>query len=74
MATVISAETSNTVRIRVGVLQHTRIAVAFACWNFLLVFSLQTIKSSSGQMRRLYVYIVNESTLNSPGYYEAWNK
>ena len=34
---------------------HTRIAVAFAHWNFLLFLGLN-IKSSSGQMRQLYIY------------------
>ena len=43
-------------------LEHTRIAIAFACWNFLLILSLKTIKNFSGQMRQLYAYVANEST------------
>ena len=38
-------------------LQHTLIAVASACWNFLLFLSLKTIENSIGQMRQLYVYV-----------------
>ena len=45
-------------------LQHTRIAVAFAPWNFLLFSSSKTIKYSKGQMRRLYVYAANECALD----------
>ena len=41
-------------------LQHTRFAVAFARWNFLLFFSSKTIKNSNGQMWRLYAYAANE--------------
>ena len=41
-------------------LQHTRIAVAFARWNCLLFFSSKTIKTSKGEMRRLYAYAANE--------------
>ena len=43
-------------------LQHTRIAVAFARWHFLLFLSLKTIKNASGQMRQLSGYVANEST------------
>ena len=43
-------------------LQHTRIAVAFACWNFLLFSIPKTIKNSSGQLRQLYAYVADEST------------
>ena len=35
---------------------HTRIAVAFANWNFLLFLGLNR-KSSSGQMRQLYICV-----------------
>ena len=31
-------------------------------WNFVLSVSLKTIKTSSGQMRQLYAYVVHEST------------
>ena len=40
-----------------------RIAVAFACWNFLLFLSLKT-KRNCGQKRQLYPYVANESTHN----------
>ena len=36
-----------------------RIAVAFACWNFLLFLSLKTKKKC-----QLYPYVANESTHN----------
>ena len=41
-------------------LQHTRVAVAFARWNFLLFFSSNTIKNSNGVIRRIYAYGANE--------------
>ena len=42
-----------------------RIAVAFACWNFLLFLSLKTKKKGGGgQKRQLYPYVANESTHN----------
>ena len=41
------------------------IAVAFACWNFLLFLSLKT-KNNCGQKRQLYPYVANESTHNTP--------
>ena len=40
-----------------------RIAVQFACWNFLLFLSLKT-KRNCGQKRQLYPYVANESTHN----------
>ena len=43
-------------------MQHTRTAVAFACWNRLLFVGLKTITNASGQMRQPYVYVANEST------------
>ena len=43
-------------------LQHTRIAVEFARWHFLLFLSLKTIKNSNRQIRRLYAYAANDST------------
>ena len=44
-------------------LQHTRIAVAFACWDFLLFLGLKTIKTSNRQMRELYAYVADESII-----------
>ena len=38
-------------------MQHTRIAVAFACWDFLLFLGLKTIKTSNRQMWQLYAYV-----------------
>ena len=65
----ISAFASTITRIHKGWihLQHTRVAVPFAHWNFLSFLSLKTIKNSSGQMRqkkkKLYLRVCwNEST------------
>ena len=44
-------------------LQHTRIAVAFACWDFLLFLGLKTIKTSNKQIRQLYAYVAYESII-----------
>ena len=44
-------------------MQHTRIALAFACWKFLLFLSLKTIKNPNRQTRQLYAYVANESSL-----------
>ena len=44
-------------------LQYTSIAVVFARWSFLLFLGLKTTKNSSGKVRQLYTYVVNESTL-----------
>ena len=50
-------------------LQRTRIAVAFACWNFKLFLSPKTLTNSSGQMRQLYACVANESTLTVIDHY-----
>ena len=44
-------------------MQHTRIALAFACWKFLLFLGLKTIKNPNRQTRQLYAYVANESSL-----------
>ena len=44
-------------------LQHTRKAVAFASWNFLLFLGLKTIKTSNRQIRQLYAYVAYESII-----------
>ena len=46
-------------------MQHTRTAIAFACWNLLLFVGLKTITNASGQMRQPYAHVshvANEST------------
>ena len=43
-------------------LQHTRIVVALACWNFFIVFKTKNNKKFPGQMQQLYAYVANEST------------
>lgn len=63
MATLTWATTSNTVRIRVDSFQHTRIAVAFAWWDFLWFLGLKTIKTSNRQIRQLYAYVAYESII-----------
>ena len=52
-----------------------RIAVAFACWNFLLFLSLKTKKKKGGggQKRQLYPYVANESTHNVSLFFFAKN-
>ncbi len=42
-------------------LQQTHLAIAFACWKFLLFSSLKTIENSNGHlMRWLYMYVANK--------------
>ena len=41
-------------------MQHTRTAIAFACWNTLVFLGLKTITNSSGQMRQPYAFVANE--------------
>ena len=43
-------------------MQHTRTAIAFACWNLLLFVGLKTRTNASGQMRQPYAHVANEST------------
>ena len=40
------------------------IAVAFACWNFLLFLRLRTKDPFCGRIRQLYAYVANESSQN----------
>ena len=42
-------------------LQHTRIAVAFACWDGLIVFKPKSKFNPCWQMRQLYTYVADES-------------
>ena len=44
-------------------MQHTRIAVALARGNFLLVISQKTIENLHVPKRQLYAYAANDSTL-----------
>ena len=37
-------------------MQHTRIAIAFACRTFLLFYGLKTLKYFSGQIRQLLLF------------------
>ena len=41
-------------------MQHTRTAIAFACWNLLLFVGLKTRTNASGQMRQPYAHVANE--------------
>ena len=52
-----------TPKTRGGFISYSRIAVAFAHRNFSLFLGLKTMKNSSGQIRRLCAYVVNEFTL-----------
>ena len=44
-------------------MQHTRIAVAFAWWDFLWFLGLKTIKTSNRQTWELYAYVAYESII-----------
>ena len=47
-------------------MQHTRTAIAFACWNLLLFVGLKTITNASGQMRQPYSHVTVMLQMNPP--------